>query len=278
MPALTKVIDVYTFQWMASLTRHRQAQVQPPAEPVVLDGLGFLALGDATPLYHRIQLALADQIVSGRWAHGAELPPENDLCAHFGVSRGTLRRALAHLAMHGLITRHQGRGTFVADTKFEGRVFASYAAYRAGAVSHDSWQVLKCEPRPAPADVRRLLDLKSAEPIYDLRRIQFMRGVPITLTTSYLPASLVPGLERQDLLTESLYVLLERVYGLVFLRAEETIEPVAAASDLAVQLRLKVGTPIFRIERSSYVHGDRVRELRRSFMRGDRYKLRIDLR
>lgn len=263
---------------MASATSPRPIGPPPPAQQIALGGLGALPLGEATPLYHRIQLALADQIVSGRWAHGTELPPENDLCAHFGVSRGTLRRALAHLAMHGLITRHQGRGTFVAETKFEGRVFASYAAYRAGAVSHDAWQVLGCELRPAPADIRRLLDLKAAEPIYDLRRIQFMRGVPITLTTSYLPASLVPGLEKQDLLKESLYLLLERVYGLVFLRAEETIEPVAAAADLAAQLRLKVGTPIFRIERSSYVHGDRVRELRRSFMRGDRYKLRIDLR
>ncbi len=263
---------------MALVTRLHPTRSQPPAEPAALDGLGSLPSGDATPLYHRIQLALADQIVSGRWTHGAELPPETDLCGHFGVSRGTLRRALAHLAMHGLITRHQGRGTFVAETKFEGRVFASYAAYRAGAVSHDAWQVLKCELRPAPPDVRRLLDLKAAEPIYDLRRIQFMRGVPITLTTSYLPASLVPALEKQDLLGESLYLLLERVYGLVFLRAEETVEPVAADADLAAQLRLKVGTPIFRIERSSYVHGDRVRELRRSFMRGDRYKLRIDLR
>lgn len=248
------------------------------SQPGDFGGLGPLPLTAATPLHHRIQLALADQIVSGRWPHGSELPAEIDLCARFGVSRGTLRRALADLVMHGLVVRKQGRGTFVADAKLEGRVVASYAAYRSGAVNHDVSHVLSCELRPAPADIRRVLDLKRGEAIYELRRLQFMRTVPITMSTSFLPASVTPDLEKQDFNRESLYLMLERVYGLAFLRAEETIEPVTADAVVARELNLRVGTPIFRIERHSFAHGDRVREVRRSFMRGDRYKLRVDLR
>ena len=66
------------------------------------------------------------------------MPSEIELCRHFGVSRGTLRRALADLALHGLLIRKQGRGTFVADAKFEGTVLGSYAFYRAGAIAHVS--------------------------------------------------------------------------------------------------------------------------------------------
>src|SRR5450755_4302412 len=108
-----------------------------------------LPAASATPLYHQLTQALIDQITSQRWPSGSELPSEIQLCQQVGVSRGTLRRALAELARHGLVERKQGRGTFVAEAKFEGNVLASYAFYRAGAIAHDvGSKVLKCERHP----------------------------------------------------------------------------------------------------------------------------------
>jgi DNA-binding FadR family transcriptional regulator len=54
----------------------------------------------------------------GRFA-GARLPPERQLAGELGVSRGTLRRALADLEAEGLIWRHVGRGTFVGNRPVE---------------------------------------------------------------------------------------------------------------------------------------------------------------
>jgi GntR family transcriptional regulator len=249
------------------------------AEPAGIRDLALPATNAPAPLYHQLKQALTDQIVSGRWPPGSELPSEIELCRHFAVSRGTLRRALADLATHGLVSRHQGRGTFVAEAKFEGNVLASYAFYRSGAIAHDlGSKMVKCELRPAPADLRRALDLPPGEGIYELQRIQFMQGVPVTLAASFFPASLTPGLENQDFSRIQLYALLETVYGIVLLRAQDAIEPVLADEYVASQLVIKPGTPVFRIERLSFGHGDRVREVRRSYMRGDRYKLRIDLK
>lgn len=264
---------------MARAERKVAAAQTRPADTTSIGGVTLPTANAPAPLYHQLKQALTDQIVSGRWRPGTELPSEFELCRHFAVSRGTLRRALADLATHGLVSRQQGRGTFVAEAKFEGNVLGSYAFYRSGAINHDrDSKVLKCEWRPAPADLRHLLDLAAGEGIYEVQRIQFMKRVPITLAASFFPASLVPGLETQDLAKIHLYALLESVYGVFFLRAQEAIEPVLADEFVAETLAIKVGTPVFHVERLSFGQGDRVREVRRSFMRGDRYKLRIDLK
>lgn len=66
------------------------------------------------PLYLQLRMLLQQRIASGEWGPGAMLPAEHALCAEYGVSRGTLRQALADLEAMGLLRREQGRGTFVA--------------------------------------------------------------------------------------------------------------------------------------------------------------------
>jgi len=66
------------------------------------------------PLYLQLRMSLEQRILNGEWGYGAMLPAEHELCAEYGVSRGTLRQALAELEREGFVRREQGRGTFVA--------------------------------------------------------------------------------------------------------------------------------------------------------------------
>ncbi len=66
------------------------------------------------PLKLQIHARLQQRILQGEWAYGAMLPSEHELCAEYGVSRGTIRLVLAELEKAGLIRRIRGRGTFVA--------------------------------------------------------------------------------------------------------------------------------------------------------------------
>ncbi|MBK7474396.1 MAG: GntR family transcriptional regulator [Betaproteobacteria bacterium] len=243
------------------------------------EGLAGLEPEVVSPLYHQIKENITRQIVSGRWLSGHELPSETDLCGHFGVSRGTLRRALDDLENRGLIVRRQGRGTFVASPKFEGSVLGSYRNFRVGALPHDPVsRVLGIARKRASADMQRLLQLERGDYLFEVRRVQFMEGVPITLSTSFIPAALAPGLDKSDIEHDLFYGLLEQRYGLVYLRAEEFLEPVIADDFVARHLEVAEGSPVFLVERHSFLVGDKPGEFRQAYMRGDRYRYRIDLR
>ena len=89
----------------------RTSARQPPE---IVRGLG-------TTVHAQIEDWLAGEIAVGALVSGDRLPTEHDLAAWFGVSRMTLRHALAELARRGLVTRAVGRhgGTFVAAPKLE---------------------------------------------------------------------------------------------------------------------------------------------------------------
>jgi len=77
-----------------------------------------VSLRPLPPIATRVD-ACAEQlraaIVDGSFSVGERLPSERELSAHFGVTRPTLRGALARLAARGLVVAHQGRGTTVCD-------------------------------------------------------------------------------------------------------------------------------------------------------------------
>src|SRR6201996_3078361 len=75
---------------------------------------GGVTAGAGVPLHRQLFLVLHDEIARGAIAPGDALPTEQSLCDQFGVSRITVRRALADLAEQGYIERRQGVGSFVS--------------------------------------------------------------------------------------------------------------------------------------------------------------------
>src|SRR3981081_3043429 len=66
------------------------------------------------PIYLQLENLVRDKIDSGDWAPGIMLPSERQLCDTYGIARMTVRQAISNLVAEGLLTRTQGRGTFVA--------------------------------------------------------------------------------------------------------------------------------------------------------------------
>ena len=73
-------------------------------------------LGTGVPLYREVYDSLEELVMSVPLGDEAPLAPESQLMATFGVSRGTLRRALDELVRQDLLRVEPGRGTFVVQS------------------------------------------------------------------------------------------------------------------------------------------------------------------
>jgi GntR family transcriptional regulator len=230
------------------------------------------------PLHHQLEQRLRDEIASGRWRPGEAIASERELMRLAGVSRATVRQALASLIQGGLLERRQGRGTFVAQPKIEQelRSVYSFSAQMAALGRAMRDRVLQREALPAPPDIAAQLAVEPGERLIHIQRLRFVDGVPLTLDSSYIPFALCPELLREPL-DGSLYRLLAERYALPPLRATDTLEATTADRASAFFLGVQPGAPLLYVERVAFTHNDLPLQVGRNHVRGDRVRFRINL-
>jgi len=137
-----------------------------------------------SPLYRQIKGLITRGLQHGDWKPGELIPSESDLARRFGVSQGTVRKAVDELAAEGLLLRRQGRGTFVS-THHEERVKFRFlrlvpdVAEDARALPQPmERQFLECKRTRASQDVARMLGIRSGESVTQIRRLLLLAGVP----------------------------------------------------------------------------------------------------
>jgi GntR family transcriptional regulator len=232
--------------------------------------------GPGATVHTQIEDWLASEIADGTLVPGDKLPTEQDLATWFGVSRMTLRHALAELTRRGLVTRTVGRhgGTFVAAPKLE-QDFTRLAGFseqlrRNGMVA--SARVLSATQRPADPAAAEALRINKDDPVYEVRRVRLADGKPIVLERSLFPAGRFPGM-LDSRLDGSLYELLETRYGQRPYRAKESLEPVTARVREAEALEVAEGAPLMLVERTAYARSGEPVEYARDLFRGDRTRV-----
>jgi len=97
---------------LSALEQHR-TQGAPAADPARPEGSAAAFAPSGSQAARRFLQALGEQLASGALPPGARLPAERALAEQFGISRGTVRRALKQLESEGRVVSVRGSGTFV---------------------------------------------------------------------------------------------------------------------------------------------------------------------
>ncbi|MEO3803954.1 GntR family transcriptional regulator [Nonomuraea sp. B1E8] len=235
-----------------------------------------LERGTGVPAHVQIERWLLRSISSGELAPGDRLPGERELAGRLGVSRMTLRQALATLERDGVLVRTPGRagGAFVAEPRIECDLtgLTGFTEQMRRAHLRAEARILVAATVPAPAAVARALRIAPGSPVHEVARVRSAGRSPVALERSYFPD--LPGLLDQDL-TGSLYALLAGRYDLAPRTAVERLDPVIARPAEAAELGMTPGAPLMLIERTAYAAGGMPVEFARDLFRPDRVRISV---
>jgi GntR family transcriptional regulator len=218
--------------------------------------VGPVIAGAGVPLHRQLFLVLHDEIARGAMAPGDALPTEQVLCDQFGVSRITVRRALADLAEQGYIERRQGVGSFVSRRAVSGTVAAtgSYMDGLRQTQFQTAIDVVERDTRTPPHQICEALG--TSGPMLHILRVRRERRTqePLMVTEAWLPESLAAALKATALRRQPLYELLSKS-GVVVDRMQHEITAEIAGPRNAQLLNTAIGSALLRVNRVASVAG-----------------------
>ncbi|SPT52706.1 HTH-type transcriptional repressor yvoA [Actinomyces bovis] len=202
---------------------------------------------------------------------GSPIPSERELCKLFRVSRMTVRQAIDTLVVDGVLERHQGKGTFVAQPKVDLQVrLTSFTQEMRRRGMEPGSVFLLAETIPASNAVAEQLERVPGTAVHHLRRLLTADSTPMAIEENWIPADALP-----DLLDGALnFSVYERLTGAGLPPAwgEDLIEAHAATIEEATLLSVREGAPTLAITRRTF-HEHTVIDYSHSIYRADRYAL-----
>ena len=239
------------------------------------------------PLVYQLGEAIRDKIVRGEYGLGQPIPTEDQLEKFYGVSRTTVRLALAKLVNEGYIRRQQGKGTYVnpqglvtigkpktLSTDMFGVKSTTQIIQSAGMKVRT--EVLYFAHELPGQDVAEKLGIKEKDPVVHLERVRYANDRPLVLEKSWIPAAECPDLKREDV-NGSLYLVLFKKYHHHIAAAHQSLRAVLASELDARILDLQIGEPVMLVRGVTYLHDGRAIELQESHFRAESIEFIIEL-
>ncbi len=226
-------------------------------------------LGAFAPLYRDVKRALTQSIAAGEWAPGAALPSETRLAERFGVSIGTLRKAIDELVAERIVLRHQGRGTFVATHGASRLMFHFFHIVpRDGEKQYPRTRTLAFRRARADAGEAARLGIAAGDPVLRIRNLLSLAGHPVILDDLVLPRRLFPDLTERIFTSRdnTIYHLYQTRYGINVLSTSERLRATLADAESAKLLGVRKGAPLLEIRRVALTYHKAPVELRRSLV------------
>ena len=191
------------------------------------------------PLYEQVKKAILNRIIAGEWGPGSFLPSEIALAKEYGVSQGTLRKALNALTREKRLVRYQGKGTAVAVLDEDSSLF----------------------------------------PFFHIDRVRMLNDFPVINERVALPTARFPHFNFDfDKVPNTLYEHYQIHFGITVAHATEQIEVTMPDSGDLKRLNIERNHPLLLVTRTSFDLQDRPVEFRISRINTGNHVYRADLR
>ena len=203
------------------------------------------------PLYDQL-VDLLHEKIENEMGPGDMLPSERELCETYGLSRTTVRLALAELERQGLVTRQHGRGTFVSESVREATNLMGTYSFTEQMKSMGrvpTTVVLEFDTREAPKHIAACLGLRIGDPVIRMKRLRAADGIPM--------------------------MVMEKVYHETIRVAEEEFCASVARKDDAELLGIGEAAPVLKLYRTTFNVKNTAIEYTKSVARADQFRYKV---
>lgn len=234
------------------------------------------------PLYREVKEKLIQALASGEWQPGAKIPVERDLAARYDVGISTIRAAVSELEAAGILSRKQGKGTFVSEHAHQSRLYRFF-----NLVSADGARVTPIREfvslqrdlaTPAEAEFLRLSRYGRRNGVYRLRSTFALKDNVTGVSDAVVPTGLFPRMTKAAVSDGNLtlYALYQSNYNVNVTSVSADLSVDCAPKDVARLLGLPEKPAVLRIERKAYTYSDVPVELRISWVNTATCRFHVD--
>jgi GntR family transcriptional regulator len=204
--------------------------------------------GSKEKLYVQVYAIFLAKIENGEWRDGSQIPPEDELCRMYDVSKVTVREAIYELVREGYLKRLQGRGTFVTYTIPHAGILM-----KARLSENDLFGEVKISKEIVERGIRNSSDeirkiLMTDEDIYYILRKKIVDEEPFA-EEFFVPMFILPDIHSDILSDKSLYELIEEKGTKKIFRIVQTAEISELQRGVARAIESREGISAFLLRR-----------------------------
>ena len=235
--------------------------------------------GSDTPLYAEVRGRIVESLRQSEWGHGGRIPTEPQLAKRYGVSIGTVRKAVDALVADRILLRRAGRGTFVASHMDE----SAFAQFLQMVDANGQCVVPRAALRSftvqrAPAEAATRLQVRAGTSVLAIENLRLWQDCPVMLDRIWVPRVLLAGLRQEEFAARpgSIYGFYQE-RGLTVTRIEEEICATGAEHNVAEALGVADGCPVMLVRRTAFSFGPAPIEFRHRFVPEGTIRYRNDV-
>lgn len=225
------------------------------------------------PLYEQVKKDILKRIIAGDWSPGSFLPNEFVLAEQYGVSQGTLRKALNELTAEKYLVRYQGKGTAVAVVEDDATLFPFFfLSRRDNKYIPPASQINAITRVKASHDIAAHLQIREGDEIIEIKRVRILDNECVINEIVYISLDVTGNIHFEDhQFPNTLYAYYQHKCGIRVHRVMEDIEAVLPTADDVKKLGIPKTQPVMKISRTSYDVQERIVEYRISKINTQNY-------